>query len=239
MTECAWVTGSDNLCPVRDSSNLCSCLTLTTNCTVILKSSNLVFLSFLLVSQMSDQQSSLKAFLFFIFHRNSPDYISFTSDSVVVSTPGGSNPHSFQEGWFSKEEACHWLLDMIPCSSVITSLLCLVSKTEKGLHPVNTTLHTDIWAWETSDEITSTGTRTVYHSSAGIPQSTKLQKPCIISFSKSQSLKEPLVASCGILGFWRTLLKKRRSFITQHWVLQKTDGLLSPTSETDNTLHVN
>lgn len=43
------------------TSNLFSCLTLATNCTFILKSANLIFLSFPPLSQMSDQHSSLKA----------------------------------------------------------------------------------------------------------------------------------------------------------------------------------
>lgn len=105
----------------------------------------------LLPSPSTDVRSTFQSegfpcrLLFFIFHRNFPEYISFTSNSIVVSTPGGSNPHSFKEGWFSKEEACHWLLDMIPCSSIITSFLYLGSKTENGLNQVNTIPCTAIW----------------------------------------------------------------------------------------------
>lgn len=99
-------------------SNLFSCLTLSSNCAVILKSFFLIILSFLLLSQVSDQHSSLKAFPAYFCSSFPLSFIgifpnkSLSLLTLLVSTPGESNQHSFKEGWFPEEKA-----DVISLSS--------------------------------------------------------------------------------------------------------------------------
>lgn len=87
---------------------LFSYLRLSPNCTVILKSFYLIFLSFSFprcqicswVWRLSFSTSALSS----IYLSQAPANL-FISNSVLVSTPGRSNQHSFKEGWFWEQEA--------------------------------------------------------------------------------------------------------------------------------------
>lgn len=115
-------------------SNLFSCLTLSSNCAVILKSFFLIILSFLLLSQVSDQHSSLKAFPAYFCSSFRLSFIgifpnkSLSLLTLLVSTPGGSSQHSFKEGWFPEEKA-----DVISLSS---SLQCNIMLTNYHWPPL-------------------------------------------------------------------------------------------------------